>query len=88
MIERSIEGYFPNLVAPINNWLPPERRRRVFIAIAILAFVYANFRAFDDMSAKFEEANRRGGNEGRWAALSPGEAMALRARVRDLAPRQ
>jgi hypothetical protein len=59
----------PRLAAPLNVRFPLERRRPLFVAIAIFAFVYANFRVFDDVSTKLDEANRRGGNsEALWPA--------------------
>jgi hypothetical protein len=47
MIERSMERFFPKRAAALNVLLPVEGRRKLFIGIAIVAFVYANFRAFD-----------------------------------------
>jgi hypothetical protein len=47
MIERSIERYFPSFWKWSEQYVTVEHRRRVFVAIAIAAFVYANFRAFD-----------------------------------------
>jgi hypothetical protein len=90
MVERSFERYFPKLAAPLNARFPLERRRALFIAIAVAACVYANFRAFDDVSTRLEEANRtisHGVNlEGRWPALTGDEAAALRIKARDLPP--
>jgi hypothetical protein len=91
MIERTFERYFPRLAAPINLRFPLERRRPLFIAVAIVAFVYANFRAFDDVSSKLEEANRTISHgvvpEERWPALTSEQAAALRAHTRDLPPK-
>jgi hypothetical protein len=47
MIERSVERYFPSFWKWSERYLTIEHRRHVFIAIPIVAFVYANFRAFD-----------------------------------------
>src|SRR5437588_9990054 len=48
MLERSLERYLPPAwIDRINEYLTPEKRRSLFIGIAIIAFLYANFRAFD-----------------------------------------
>ena len=86
MIERSLERFFPRRAAALNVLLPAERRRKLFIGIAIAAFVYANFRAFDNVSAKLEEANRTNGAENRWPVLTSDEVRALRNQVRKLPP--
>src|SRR6516225_1256847 len=45
--ERAIERFVPGIWRWAEPHLTPEHRRRFFIWIAIIAFVYANFRAFD-----------------------------------------
>jgi hypothetical protein len=47
MAERVIERFFPRLWIRVEDGFPFDRRRRLFIFIAVVAFVYANFRAFD-----------------------------------------
>jgi hypothetical protein len=86
MIERSMERFFPKRAAALNLLLPVEGRRKLFIGIAIVAFVYANFRAFDDVSSKLEEATRSNGAENRWSGLTSDEVKALRDQVRRLSP--
>jgi hypothetical protein len=54
MIERSIERYFPNFAKRADSYLTPHHRRRLFIWIAAIAFLYANFRAYDDLSSKLQ----------------------------------
>jgi hypothetical protein len=53
MLERSLERFLPSLSKKIDPYFTPSRRRRLFIWIAIIAFVYANFRAYDDVNARF-----------------------------------
>jgi hypothetical protein len=86
MVERSIERYFPTFGARLNLRFPLERRRPLILAITILAFVYANFRAFDDLSTKLEEAKRATSSEDRWSALTSDQAATLRAQARELRP--
>jgi hypothetical protein len=45
--ERAVERFFPRIWRWAEPNFTPERRRRVFVGLAIIAFVYANFRAFD-----------------------------------------
>jgi hypothetical protein len=69
ILERSLERYFPNLTASLNERFPVDRQRRIFVGIAIIAFVYANFRAFDDVQTKLD-AIRDQPSESRWPALT------------------
>jgi hypothetical protein len=89
MLERSLERYFPQFTVPLNVRFPAERRRRIFIAIAVFAFVYANFKVFDDVNTKLEDANRANNHAGgaeRWPALTTEEAAALRIKLRGVPP--
>jgi hypothetical protein len=86
MVERSFERYFPTFGARLNLRFSQDRRRPLFVAIAILAFVYANFRAFDDLSIKLEEAKHASGSDDRWPALTSEQATALRSHARELHP--
>jgi hypothetical protein len=86
MTERSLERFLPKCAAALNVLLPVEGRRKLFIGIAIVAFVYANFRAFDDVSTKLDEATRNQGAENRWPGLTSDEIRALRDQVRKLPP--
>jgi hypothetical protein len=86
MVERSFERYFPRFATSLNLRFPQERRRPLFVAIAIIAFVYANFRAFDDLGTQLEEAKRANSTEDRWSALTNSQATALRASLRELRP--
>jgi hypothetical protein len=102
MMERAFERYFPTLAAKINPYLTSERRRRFFVWIAIIAFVYANFRAFDDESDRLREAQRTIATSGqtrieelqaqlnavRWAPLTNDETSALFATVKKLSPQE
>jgi hypothetical protein len=45
--ERALERFFPRIWRWAEPNFTPERRRKFFVGIAIIAFVYANFRAFD-----------------------------------------
>jgi hypothetical protein len=45
--ERAVERFFPTIWGRAEPYLTPQRRRRLFVGIAIIAFVWANFRAFD-----------------------------------------
>jgi hypothetical protein len=45
--ERAAERFFPRKWLWAEPILTPERRRRIFVGIAIFAFFYANFRAYD-----------------------------------------
>jgi hypothetical protein len=56
MMERAFERFCPTLAAKLNPYLTPDRRRRLFVWIGVLAFVYANFRAFDDENRRLREA--------------------------------
>jgi hypothetical protein len=48
MIERLIERAYPNLWAKyINPWFTPDIRRKTVLVLALLAFAWGNFRAFD-----------------------------------------
>src|SRR3981081_2323115 len=82
MLERSLERYFPDLTAPLNERFPLNRRRRIFVGIALIAFVYANFRAFDDVQTKLD-AIRDQPSESRWPALTANEA-ALKSKLKAL----
>ena len=83
MLERSLERYFPDLTAPLNERFPLNRRRRIFVGIALIAFVYANFRAFDDVQTKLD-AIRDQPSESRWPALTANEAAALKSKLKAL----
>jgi len=83
MLERSLERYFPDLTAPLNERFPLNRRRRIFVGIALIAFVYANFRAFDDVQTKLD-AIRDQPSESRWPALTANEAAALTSKLKAL----
>jgi hypothetical protein len=52
MIERSLERFLPNVSRRVDPYLTPSRRRTLFLWIAAIAFVYANFRAYDDVRAQ------------------------------------
>jgi hypothetical protein len=62
MLERSLERFLPDFSKRIDPYFTPLRRRQFFIWIAIIAFVYANFRAYDDQRnmaiIKTAETNR------------------------------
>jgi hypothetical protein len=45
--ERAAERFFPRSWSWAEPYLTHDRRRWAFLGIAIIAFVYANFRAFD-----------------------------------------
>jgi hypothetical protein len=51
MLERSLERFFPKFWSSVDPYLTPARRRKVFLWIAAIAFFYANFRVYDDVSA-------------------------------------
>jgi hypothetical protein len=56
----------------------------LFVGIATVAFVYANFRAFDDLNTKQIDArNSPGESAYRWSALSPAELAALRSALKN-----
>jgi hypothetical protein len=44
--ERAVERFFPGIWGWAEPYLTPEHRKRLFVWIAIIAFAYANFRAF------------------------------------------
>jgi hypothetical protein len=56
MIERSLERYLPNFTKWADPYLTPQFRRRLFFWIAFIAFLYANFRAYDDLASKLRKA--------------------------------
>jgi hypothetical protein len=86
MLERSFERYFPTFGARLNLRFPQDRRRPLFIFIAMLAFMYANFRVFDDLSTKLEEAKHTSGSDDHWPALTSDQVTALRSQARELRP--
>jgi hypothetical protein len=45
--ERVVERFFPRIWGRAEPYLTPEIRRRLFVGIAIIAFVWANYRAYD-----------------------------------------
>lgn len=50
-LERIAERLFHNFWKKwLDPWLTPQRRKQALIIFAILAFLYGNFRAFDDES--------------------------------------
>lgn len=57
MIERSVERYFPNFAKRADPYLTPQVRRRWFVWIAAIAFLYANFRAYDDLASKLRNTH-------------------------------
>jgi len=81
MLERSFERYFPHLAAPLDERFQVDRRRKIFVGIAIIAFVYANFRAFDDVQTRLDAIRDQ---PSRWLALTANEAAALKSKLRAL----
>ena len=56
-IERLAERLFPNWwKANIDPWFTPALRKRVLILFAAVAFLYGNFRAFDEQAAAVRAA--------------------------------
>lgn len=53
--ERALERFLPRLWSWAEPTITLERRRKFFVGIAITAFVYANFRAFDHERSLREE---------------------------------
>jgi hypothetical protein len=45
--ERAVERFFPRAWSWAEPYLTHDRRRWLFVGVAIIAFVYANFRAYD-----------------------------------------
>jgi hypothetical protein len=46
--ERVAERYFHNFWKQrVDPWITPEKRKQILIALALVAFVIGNFRAFD-----------------------------------------
>jgi hypothetical protein len=54
--ERALERFLPRYAKKLDPYLPPDGRRVLFIWIAIIAFVYANFRVWDDERVAKENA--------------------------------
>jgi hypothetical protein len=102
MTERALERFFPTLAGKINPYLTSERRRTLFVWIGVIAFVYANFRAFDDESSRLREAQRAIANSDpakieefqaklnavQWAPLTNDETSALSSAVKKLPPQE
>ena len=55
MTERASERYFPNFLNKADIYLTPQHRRRLFVWIAAIAFLYANFRAYDDLGTRLRK---------------------------------
>jgi hypothetical protein len=45
--ERAVERFLPRTWGRAEPYLTPERRRWLFVGIAVITFIWANFRAFD-----------------------------------------
>jgi hypothetical protein len=56
MLERSLERYLPAFWSKVDLYLTQKRRRKVFVWIAAIAFLYANFRAYDDVNISLRKA--------------------------------
>jgi hypothetical protein len=57
MMERALERFMPNLWKGLDPHWTPARRRQVFMWISAIAFLYANFRAYDDVSSQLRAKN-------------------------------
>src|SRR5579859_4209916 len=56
-VERYIERLFHNWwKRRVDPWFTPVRRKQALILFAILAFLYANFRAFDEQAGSTRTA--------------------------------
>lgn len=52
MLERATERFFPRFWARVDQHITSDGRRRLFIGIAIIFFVYANFKAWEQEHQK------------------------------------
>jgi hypothetical protein len=74
------------------KWLSAPRRKKLSRIGALVAFVLANFLAFHDVSEELRTATQRISEQNitaspyHWQMLNSGEAVALRAELRDLIP--
>jgi len=103
-VECAAERFFPMIWQWAEPTLTPELRRRVFVWIAIIAFVYANFRAFDRERSLREEIvgapNKiaaletqvhelsRELSQFRWIPLTDDEIVAIKHAVAETRPAQ
>jgi hypothetical protein len=59
MSERALERFFPRLWKRLDPYFTPERRRQFFVYIAIIAFAYGSFRAFDDVQIALRDTTAK-----------------------------
>jgi hypothetical protein len=68
--ERAVERFLPTTWGRAEPYLTPERRRWLFVGIAVIAFIWANFRAFDAERSR----NQTLAAQLRYTSLASGEA--------------
>jgi hypothetical protein len=78
--ERVVERFFPKIWRWAEPHLSSEHRRKLFVCIAIIAFVYSNFRAFDSERSRDQTAaaQLRYKHAGTGDPLQSGKSFGLR----------
>jgi hypothetical protein len=88
--ERYIERLWPDRCRKqLDLWTTPQRRRQILLAMALIAFVVGNFRAWNEEREARSAAEQKVANcplDECWAALTAVEQAALAERVRSITP--
>jgi hypothetical protein len=89
-MERYIERLCPDRWRKqLDLWSTPQRRRQILLAMALVAFVIGNFRAWNEEREARFAAEKKAANcpvDECWAALTAVEQTALTERVRSITP--